>query len=94
MVLVTVTDVGISRPSFPSSTVNIIVSEGALSGASVYQGNAVDPDGDTLTYSMSQVNNNQITPDFVISTRYIDMFVVYTGLRDYCLNMVVTGLAV
>lgn len=47
------------------------MSEGALSGASVFQGEASDPDGDGLTYSMQQINlNTQLNPDFVISSRY------------------------
>lgn len=70
VVLVTVTDIGISAPSFPASTVNIVVSEGVLSGASVWQGDAIDPDGDALTYSMSQITTFQNNPDFVISSRY------------------------
>lgn len=69
MVLVTVTDIGISAPSFPAGTVNIDVSEGALTGSSVFQGDASDPDGDALTYSMFSINQNQNNPDFVISTR-------------------------
>jgi len=69
VVLVTVTDIGISQPSFPASTVNVVVSEGELSGVSVWQGDASDPDGDILSYFMSQINNNQVNSDFVISNR-------------------------
>jgi hypothetical protein len=72
-VLVTVTEVGLSQPSFPANTVNILISEGALSGTSAYRADATDPDGDVLTYSMSNLNfnQNQNNPDFVISSRYI-----------------------
>ncbi|KAH3873306.1 hypothetical protein DPMN_036538, partial [Dreissena polymorpha] len=67
--IVTVTDVvGQSAPQFPASTVNIVVSEGSLSGASVYQANAVDEDQQLLSYSMTQINQVQQFPDFIITT--------------------------
>ena len=70
VVIVDVTDVGISVPVFPSTTYNIVVSEGVLSGSSVFQGDASDPDNDGLTYSMVQADlNTQLNPDFVISQR-------------------------
>ena len=69
-VIVDVTDVGISIPTFASNTYNIIVSEGALSGASVFQGEASDPNGNGLSYSMQQIDlNTQLNPDFTISSR-------------------------
>ncbi|WAQ95445.1 FAT4-like protein [Mya arenaria] len=58
VVLVTVTDTGIASPSFPANIINIVVSEGVLTGNSVYQSDATDPDNDALTYSMSQINTN------------------------------------
>jgi len=69
VVLVTVRKTGISTPSFAANTVNIVVSEGSLSGASVYQSDANDPDGDALTYSMVQIqgNQNQFTSVFTIA---------------------------
>ena len=64
------TEVSVSVPSFTAGTVNILVSEGALSGTSAYQALATDPDGDALTYSMNSINfnQNQNIPDFVISS--------------------------
>ena len=71
-VIVTVTDIANNQPSFPANTYSIVVSEGALSGSSVFQGNALsdsDPNGDSLIYTMVPIgiNQNQLFPDFTIS---------------------------
>lgn len=87
-----VLDIGITAPSFPASLINIVVSEGALAGASVYQTEATDPDGDALTYRLTPLDTfQQFTQDFTITNGYDFKFIqipcIDFKLLDFCLKL-------
>ncbi|KAJ8318063.1 hypothetical protein KUTeg_003154 [Tegillarca granosa] len=70
VVLVNVTGTLVNQgPSFAATTYNIIVSEGVEIGASVFTAPAVDPEGNALSFTISDLSNTQFQfQDFEINS--------------------------